>query len=87
VPISSLLTKAAVIAAVATGLAMIGRMVGPKWQPAPTPGAEGRRGRRSMHPGAIFALIFVGLVVVSVLAFVVFIGLWWLASRDCTGSC
>ena len=85
-PISSLLTKVAVIAAIATGLAVIGRMTGSKWQPAPPPGSEGRRGRRSMHPGAIFALIFVGLTVLIVLAFAAFIGLWWLASRGSTES-
>jgi hypothetical protein len=87
VSITSVLTRLVIIAAVVTGLAAVGRAAGPKWRPAPTPGSADRRGRKDLHLLTIFAMVLGALVVLVVVAFALFIGTWWLACRDSSGSC
>lgn len=84
--ISSLLIRLVVIAAVLTGLAVVGRATGSRWRAAPAPGPGDQRGRRGTNPLVVFGIVLGSLLVLTLGWVVMFFGTWWMACRG-GGSC
>lgn len=90
-PIFRLVPWLVIIAAVLTGLAVAGRAASPKPRPGPAPRFQDQRGRKGLHPVAIFAVVLGTLVLLAVVLvvgpYVVGIGIMWVGCRGSSGGC